>query len=68
MINPIDALMNKQNEEDVVGNIFYNLMTNCNETFESAKQIPLPMVWKIIKIMDKENKKMEKEMKKGGKR
>lgn len=63
-INPIDALMNKQNEDDVVGNIFYNLMTNCHETYESACKIPLPMVWKIIKIMDKENKKMEKQMRK----
>jgi hypothetical protein len=61
-ISQIDALMNKQSEDDVIGNIFYNLMTNCHETFESAKQIPLPMVWKIIKIMDKENKKMKKEM------
>jgi len=33
MQNEILALMNKQGEDDVIGNIIYNLMTHCNQPY-----------------------------------
>ena len=84
MQSEILALMNKTGEDDVLGNIIYNLMTHFNQQhseimgFEEEveyrflffkikkktirKGIPLPLVLKLLETMNKENKRMEREM------
>jgi len=84
MQSEILALMNKTEEDDILGNIIYNLMTNCYQPYSeilgfeeeteyrwfifkikkkiTRKGMPLPLVFKLLSIMNKENKKMEKEM------
>jgi len=60
----IEKLIRKGEQENVFGNIVYNLMTNLNQSYFDIMEMPLPLVWELLRILDKQNKEMEKEMKK----
>ena len=60
MIKEIESLMLKKEEPNVVGNIFFNLMTNCNQSYESLMNMPIPMAMCLLKIIEKQNKEQEK--------
>lgn len=82
----IEKLIKKGDQEEVFGNVIYNLMTNLNQPYSdivgyeeeiiysfwkfkikkiiSRKGMPLPLILELLKILDKQNKDMEKEMKK----
>jgi len=60
----IEKLIRKGEQENVFGNIVYNLMTNLNQPYFDIMEMPLPLVWELLRILDKQNKEMEKEMKK----
>ncbi len=62
MQSEILALMNKTDEGDAVGNIIYNLMTHLHQPYSEIMNMPLPLVWKLLQIIKKENERMEKEM------
>ncbi len=66
MVNPseIKRLMHKKGSPDVVGNLYYTLMTNCNQPYSEVRKMPIPLVISIIKRMEREQKEMEKEHKK----
>ena len=69
-VTEIEKLISKKNAsgENTFANIVYNLMTNLNQSYSDIMAMPLPLVFELLNILDKENKKMEKEMKKGRKR
>ena len=60
----IEKLIRKGEQENVFGNKVYNLMTNLNQSYFDIMEMPLPLVWELLRILDKQNKEMEKEMKK----
>lgn len=62
--NNIEALIRSSKNSTVFGNIVYNLMTNLNQPYSEIMNMPLPLVFELLKILDKQNKDMEKEMKK----
>lgn len=64
MQNEIDALINKSSKDDVFGNIVYNLMTQCYQPYSEIMKMPLPLVFELLNIIKRENKRQEKEMKK----
>lgn len=61
----IEKLIKKGKEENIIGNIFYNLMTNLNQPYSAILEIPIPLAIELLKILDKQNKEMEKQSKKG---
>lgn len=62
--NNIEALIRSSKNSTVFGNIVYNLMTNLNQPYSEIMSMPLPLVFELLKILEKQNKDMEKEMKK----
>ena len=68
MRSEILALMNKTSHEDTFPNIVYNLMTQLHQPYSEIMNMPLPLIFKLLQIIDEENKKQEKEMKKGNKK
>jgi hypothetical protein len=62
----IEKIIGKKNkdEENVLGNILFTLMTNLHQPYSEIMKMPLPLVNELLGIIDKENKKMEKEMNK----
>ena len=63
--HPIEHLVHKGNKKDIIGNIFYNLMTNCHLGYRDILCMPIPMAVQLLNNMKKEQKDMEKQMKKG---
>jgi len=59
----IEKLINKGKEKNIIANLFYNLMTNLNQPFLDLLDMPVPLALELLKILDKENKEMEKQMK-----
>ena len=64
----IENLIKRGNEPDIFGNIVYSLMTNLNQPYSEIMKMPLPLVFELLRITDKQNKEMEKQMKKRGRR
>ena len=66
MVNPaeIKRLMKKQGKSDIVANIYYSLMVNCNQQYSEIRKMPIPTVLKFIKKIENEQKEMEKQNKK----
>ena len=59
----IQRLMARGAPEDVVGNMMYNLMSNFNLSYEETLKLPLPVALSLLKKLNAENKKMNKQMK-----
>lgn len=64
----IQELVKKNNQSDVVVNLYLVFMKELNQSFSEIKNIPIPLAIKMIKTLEKEYKKMDKEMKKNASR
>jgi hypothetical protein len=60
MQSEILALMNRQDEEDVLSSILFNLMAHCKQPLSEIMDMPLPLVWKLLDIIKKQNDEIEK--------
>lgn len=69
-ISEIEKLIckGKGEQDNLLANLIYNLMTNLNQSYKDIMEIPIPLALELLKILDKQNKDMEKQMKKGGRR
>ncbi|MHA1876689.1 MAG: hypothetical protein ACTSUC_09635 [Promethearchaeota archaeon] len=62
----VQGLIKRENKSQIVVNIYFSLMVNLNQSYSDIKKIPIPMAIRILKTLDKEQKKMEADMKKHG--
>jgi len=67
-MHPIERIiLKKQSEKStkkIVSNIMYVLMRDLNQDYRTIKKMPLCDVIELIKLWNKEQKEIEKEMKK----
>lgn len=69
-ITEIERIIAKKGKDNsnVFANIVFNLMSNLYQPYSEIMKMPLPLVFELMKILDKQNKDMEREMRKGRKR
>ena len=67
-INEIEKLIRGKSEDDVFGNMVYCFMTNLNQPLSEILNMPIPLAMELLRIINNQNKKMERESKKGGRR
>ena len=60
----IEKLIKKGTDDDVIANIFYFFMFEGHQSYSEIKKIPLPLALKLMKLYDKKQKEIEKQMKK----
>ena len=53
----------KKGDNDVIANIFYLFMFEGHQPYSEIKKIPIPLALKLMKLYDKKQKEMERQMK-----
>ncbi len=63
----IEQLMNEGevSHSNAFVNISMSLMSNLNMSLSEVKELPIPLAFEYMRILQEENKKMEKQMKNG---
>lgn len=51
---------NKEDKTEIVSNIFFFLMNEMKQPYSECLNIPIPLVFELMKIMKKQVKEMEK--------
>ena len=64
----IQQQINRKPHSNAVGNLFYVLMSRCNQSYSDIMNMPIPMALQLLKNIETENKEMEKQRKKGNKK
>jgi len=64
----IQKQINRKGDSNSVGNLFYILMSKCNQPYSEILDMPIPMALGLIKSIELENKEMLKQQKKRNKK
>jgi len=61
----IEKLIQKnRNDPDAIANIFYFFMFEGHQQYSEIRKIPISLAFKLMKLYDKKQKEMERQMKK----
>jgi len=65
--NQIEQLMNQgeTSRSSAFVNISMSLMSNLNMSLSEIKELPIPLAFEYMRILQEENKKLEKQIKNG---
>jgi len=60
----IEKLMKKGERDDIVANIFYFFMFEGHQQYSEIKKMPIPLAFDIMKLYEKKQKEIEKQIRK----